>query len=99
MAYWLSHQIGDKVNGTKWHVYDIPNGFTPPRAGNVILRTAAWGNRWVDSYIHHEGDVVARKQHGDHWGSTINAFVSAGSTVTFGVGGDGGAEWFKFMEF
>lgn len=99
MAYWLSHQIGDKVNGTKWHVYDIPNGFTPPRAGNVILRTAAWGNRWVDSWIKHEGDIVARKQHGDHWGSTINAFVSAGSTVEFGVGGDGGAEWFKFMEF
>lgn len=99
MAYWLSHQIGDKVNGTRWHVYDIPNGFSPPRAGNVILRTGAWGNRWVASTIEHDGDVVARKQHGDHYGSTINAFVSAGSNVYFSVAGDGGVEWCKFMEF
>ncbi|EDH8282137.1 hypothetical protein CB696_00070 [Salmonella enterica subsp. enterica serovar Livingstone] len=99
MGYWLSSQVNEKVNGTKWHVYDIPNGWTPPRAGNVILRSSAWGNRWVDAHIYHEGDIVARKQHGENWGSTINAYVTAGSTVSFGVSGDGGAEWFKFMEF
>lgn len=99
MAYWLSHQIAEKVIGTKWNVYDIPNGWTPPRAGNVILRSSAWGNRWVDTIIYNDGDIAARKQHGDNWGATINAFVSAGGTVSYGVGGDGGAEYFKFMEF
>ncbi|EJV0727514.1 hypothetical protein N5647_000163 [Salmonella enterica] len=99
MAYWLSHQIGDKVIGTKWNVFDIPNGYVPSRAGNVIARSTAWGNRWVDLHVLAGGMIVARKQHGDNWGATVNAFVPAGEALTVSVGGDGGLEWFKFMEF
>ncbi|EAX9218888.1 hypothetical protein CC835_22440 [Salmonella enterica subsp. enterica serovar Thompson] len=99
MAYWLSHELNTKVDGTKWNVFDIPNGYVPARAGNVIGRSSAWGNRWVDFAIFSGGMYVAHKQHGDNWGSTINAFVPAGEALTFHCAGDGGVEWFKFMEF
>ncbi|EDZ3225015.1 hypothetical protein GV858_05945 [Salmonella enterica] len=99
MAYWLSHELNTKVDGTKWNVFDIPNGYVPARAGNVIGRSAAWGNRWVDFILYSGGMIVAHKQHGDNWGSTINAFVPAGEALTFHCAGDGGVEWFKFMEF
>ncbi|EOS9525179.1 hypothetical protein ACNKW8_003704 [Salmonella enterica] len=99
MAYWLSHQIAEKVIGTKWHVFDIPNGYVPSRAGVVIARNTAWGNRWVAMTIFQGGMIVGKKQNGDNWGATINAFVPAGEAVTVDVNGDGGLEWFKFMEF
>ncbi|EIC3047323.1 hypothetical protein LAB19_001657 [Salmonella enterica subsp. enterica serovar Manhattan] len=99
MAYWLNSELSTKVYGNRWHVYDIPSGWTPPRSGNVILRSSSWGNRWVDSWINQDHDTVARKQHGDNWGSTINAYVIAGGIVHFAASGDGGVEWCKFMEF
>ncbi|EJJ4195541.1 hypothetical protein VQ207_000306 [Salmonella enterica] len=99
MAYWLSEQLAQKVDGTKWNVFDIPNGYVPARAGNVIARNTAWGNRWVNMVVVAGGMIVARKQNGDNWGATINAFIPAGEAVTVSVDGDGGLEWFKFMEF
>ncbi|EEB8188661.1 hypothetical protein GI059_04015 [Salmonella enterica] len=99
MAYWLSQQIADKVIGTKWNVFDIPNGYVPARSGVVIARSTAWGNRWVNLWVTSGGMIVCRKQNGDNWGSTINAYVCAGDALHVGVEGDGGLEWFKFMEF
>ncbi|HFG7647163.1 TPA: hypothetical protein ACGIMR_000524 [Salmonella enterica subsp. enterica serovar Javiana] len=99
MAYWVSAQLAEKVIGTKWHVFDIPNGYVPSRAGVVIARYGAWGNRWTGCDVAQDGLVICNKQHGDNWGGTVNAFVCAGGSLTVSVYGDGGLEWFKFMEF
>lgn len=50
-------------------------------------------------HISVDGVVAARRRGGGDWGFTVNAFVPAGCTVTFGHGGVGGIEYFKFMEF
>ncbi|EFE2809460.1 hypothetical protein QL960_003091 [Escherichia coli O157] len=98
MGYWVSSEINTKIDALKWHVFDIPNGYGTARAGVAVMRHNAGGG-WADGVINVDGLTVARRRGGNNWGSTINAFVPAGCTVTFGHGGDGGVEYFKFMEF
>ncbi|EDT7800727.1 hypothetical protein CCF60_003146 [Salmonella enterica subsp. enterica serovar Berkeley] len=100
MAFWVSAEMSKKLDGTKVKIFDIAaGGYTTTRPGVAILRSTAWGNRWVNTVISCDGVAVAQKQHGDNWGATINAFVPAGCKLTASVGGDGGIQYFKFMEF
>ncbi|ARV36383.1 TPA: hypothetical protein ACQZF0_002175 [Escherichia coli] len=98
MGYWVSSEINTKIDALKWHVFDIPNGYVPGRAGVAVLRHTA-RDGWGDMHIFVDGVVAARRRGGGDWGFTVNAFVPAGCTVTFGHGGVGGIEYFKFMEF
>ncbi|WP_103755431.1 hypothetical protein, partial [Escherichia coli] len=83
MGYWVSNEQGTKIEAVKWHVFDIPNGYVPGRAGVAVLKHNAGGG-WADGVINVDGLTVARRRGGSNWGSTINAFVPAGCTVTFG---------------
>ncbi|HAK5372897.1 TPA: hypothetical protein H1V70_000121 [Salmonella enterica] len=98
MGYWVSQEVNSKVDGTKIHIFDIPNGYVTARAGVAILRCSGWGG-WVECGIQVNGMIVSRRASSGNWGSTVNAYVPAGVTLNIMTGGDGGLEYFKFMEF
>lgn len=85
MGYWVSSEINTKIDALKWHVFDIPNGYGTARAGVAVMRHNAGGG-WSDAHINVDGLTVARRRGGSNWGSTINSFVPAGCTVSFGLG-------------
>ncbi len=67
MGYWVSNEQGTKIDAVKWHVFDIPNGYVPGRAGVAVLRHTA-NDVWGDIHISVDGVVAARRRGGGDWG-------------------------------
>lgn len=96
MAFNLTDFDSQRMDGRKFHWYHISNGFSTPRAGQVVLRCTGTNGGYLNAWIDASGVTVAQHEAERGYDCTVSAFVPAG--VTINSGWTGNFDYLIFME-